>query len=446
MKAADVLQSHRAANVSCKQLKPASGRQTTKLMGYRRFPSRSQLVLPLLQSLYEAGGQAVPADLYDQVAHKINLPQPLREQRALAGKAGEINVWERQLRNARQNATTLGLIENDLHKRKRNLWELTDKGRQGLRNCKPGIVITVFTTSLGTALLAEAETAIGLIANHSVDLILTSPPYPLTTKKTYGNLNPDAQIDWLTSLAAGWKEKLTDTGSLILNLADVFTPGAPAVSLYQERLLIRLCDELGYTLAQKFYWENSSKMPGPAEWVCVRRIRVTPSIEQVYWLTNNPTTAKANNKQVLRAYSLSMQQRITHGGENNQRRHKRPSGHLLKPGAFATDNGGSIPHNLIIAPNTESNSLYLTRCRAEGLPIHPARFPKELPAFFIQFLTEPGNLVFDPLAGSATTAEAAEELGRHWIINERSLTYLQGAALRFEQNPALRVYFDQLAA
>ena len=415
-------------------------------MAHPRFPSRSQLVLPLLHSLDEAGGQATPADLYDQVASKINLPQSLRELRAPAGKAGEINLWERQLRNARQNATISGLIENDLHKRKRNLWELTEKGRHGLRNCKPGIVITVFTTSLGTALLAEAESAIGLIANNSVDLILTSPPYPLTTKKTYGNLNPDAHVDWLTSLAAGWKEKLTDTGSLILNLADVFTPGAPAVSLYQERLLIRLCDELGFTLAQKFYWENSSKMPGPAEWVCVRRIRVTPSIEQVYWLTNNPTTAKANNRQILRSYSHSMQERIAHGGENNQRPNKRPSGHLLKPGAFAIDNGGSIPHNLIIAPNTESNSLYQTRCRQEALPIHPARFPKAIPTFFIQFLTEPGNLVFDPLAGSATTAEAAEALGRHWIISERSLTYLQGAALRFEGNPHLETYFNHVAA
>ena len=415
-------------------------------MAHKRFPSRSQLVLPLLHSLYEAGGQATPADLYDEVANRINLPQPLREQRACAGKAGEINLWERQLRNARQTAASRGLIENDLDKRKRNLWELTDKGRQGLRNCKPGIVITVFTTQLGTALLAEAETAIGLIANKSVDLILTSPPYPLTTQKTYGNLNPDAHIDWLVSLAAGWKDKLTDTGSLILNLADVFTPGAPAISLYQERLLIRLCDELGYTLAQKFYWENSSKMPGPAEWVCVRRIRVTPSIEQVYWLTTNATTAKANNKQVLRSYSHSMQERIAHNGENNQRRHKRPSGHVLKPGAFAVDNGGSIPHNLIIAPNTDSNGLYQTRCREERLPIHPARFPKALPTFFIQFLTEPGNLVFDPMAGSATTAEAAEELGRRWIINERSLTYLQGAALRFEANPHLETYFDKLAA
>jgi len=384
--------------------------QAHKPMANPRFPSRSQLVLPLLEALYEAGGQAAPADLYDHVARKINLAQPLRELRAPAGKAGEINLWERQLRNARQTATTSGLIENDLHKRKRNLWELTDKGHQGLRNCKPGIVITVFITPLGTALLAEAESAIALIANNSVDLILTSPPYPLTTKKAYG------------------------------------TPGAPAVSLYQERLLIRLCDELGYTLAQKFYWENSSKMPGPAEWVCVRRIRVTPSIEQVYWLTNNPTTAKANNKQILRSYSHSMLERIAHGGENNLRCHKRPSGHQLKPGAFAIDNGGSIPHNLIIAPNTESNSLYQTRCRQEGLPMHPARFPKALPTFFIRFLTEPGNLVFDPLAGSATTAEAAEELGRRWIINERSLTYLQGAALRFEANPHLETYFKQLAA
>jgi site-specific DNA-methyltransferase (cytosine-N4-specific) len=140
-----------------------------------------------------------------------------------------------------------------------------------------------------------------------------------------------------------------------------------------------------------------------------------------------------------------MQERVAHGGENH-RRYKRPSGHVLKPGAFAVDNGGSIPHNLIIAPNTESNTLYQTRCREQGIPIHPARFPKALPTFFIQFLTEPGNLVFDPLAGSATTAEAAEELGRRWIINERSLTYLRGAALRFEQNPTLTTYFDELAA
>jgi hypothetical protein len=50
---------------------------------------------------------------------------------------------------------------------------------------------------------------------------------------------------------------------------------------------------LGYSLAEKFYWENPSKMPSPAEWVCVRRIRVTPSIEHIYWLTKKTSIATA---------------------------------------------------------------------------------------------------------------------------------------------------------
>jgi DNA modification methylase len=99
------------------------------------------------------------------------------------------------------------------------------------------------------------------IQDRSIHLILTSPPYPLITKKAYGNR---AYVDWLTQLAASWKDKLVDTGSLVINLADVFNPGSPSLSLYQERLLINLCDNLGYSLAQKFYWENPSKLPSPA--------------------------------------------------------------------------------------------------------------------------------------------------------------------------------------
>jgi len=47
-------------------------------------------------------------------------------------------------------------------------------------------------------------------------------------------------------------------------------------------------------------------LPSPAEWVCVRRIRVTPSIEQIYWLTKKPAIATANNRHILRPYSQSM--------------------------------------------------------------------------------------------------------------------------------------------
>ena len=390
-----------------------------------QLPSQSQILLPLLETLNEAGGKATPAHVYDALAQKLELPNWLRNLRSLAGKAGEINIWERRVRNARQQACAHGLIVSDPERRNHNLWQLTESGKKGLRNCKPGVIITVFTTDLGCALLAEAETAIKFVDDNSINLILTSPPYPLITQKAYGNKSSDSYIDWLTDLAAAWKQKLTPNGSLVLNLADVYTPGSPSISLYQERLLIKLCDDLGYSLAQKFYWENSSKMPAPAEWVCVRRIRTTSSVEQIYSLTKDPLAATANNKNILRPYSESMLNRIAAGGESASSQEP-PSGFKLKEGAFSKNNGGSIPHNLLVAPHSQSNDTYKRLCRQHKLPIHPARYPQTLPTFFIKFLTEPNQIVYDPLAGSASTAEAAEQLGRSWLISERAFTYLQG--------------------
>ncbi len=409
-----------------------------------QLPKQNQLLLPLLEAIHDAGGAAKPSELYAAVAEKIALPNWLRELRALAGKAGEINVWERRLRNTRQFAATHGLIENDPKRRRPNVWELTNSGKTSLRNCKPGIILTVFTTDYGTALLAEAETAIKFISDGAIQLILTSPPYPLTTKKVYGNHDPKTHVEWLTSLASAWKDKLSDGGSLVLNVADAFHQGEPSLSLYQERLLINLCDELGYSLAQKFYWENPAKLPSPAEWVCLRRIRVTPSVEQIYWLTKDPLNATANNRNILRPYSASMRARLAQGGEALTQ--ERPSGFKLKQGAFGKDNGGSIPHNLLIASHTQSNDIYKQLCRKASLPIHPARMPEVIADTFIRFLTEPDQIVWDPLAGSGIVGNVAERLGRRWIINDRSLTYLQGAALRFNDNPSLKTYFHELAA
>jgi hypothetical protein len=98
----------------------------------------------------------------------------------------------------------------------------------------------------------------------------------------------------------------------MLNLGDVWLPNSPTVSLYQERLLLQLVDPLGYHLIQKLYWENPSKMPGPAEYVTIRRIRVTPSIENVWWLSPTPNP-KANNRNVLVDYSSSMRNALTRG-------------------------------------------------------------------------------------------------------------------------------------
>jgi site-specific DNA-methyltransferase (cytosine-N4-specific) len=107
----------------------------------------------------------------------------------------------------------------------------------------------------------------------------------------------------------------------------------------------------------------------------------------------------------------------------------RPSQHDISA-HFQKDNGGAIPPNILVVPNTRSNDDYFKRCKAAGVPIHPARFPHALPEFFIKFLTRPRGLVLDPFAGSNTTGLVAESLGRRWVSFELNAEYVSGSRFR----------------
>lgn len=383
------------------------------------FPSQQQLLLPLLGAIESLGGRARPRDLYDRVAADCGIPEAERG-RVIDCAGRRYNAWERSVRWARQRAVLRGYVAGP----GRDLWEITERGSAALRNIRAGAVVTVYESESGVALWAEAQAASGLIEDGSVQLILTSPPYPLLRRKAYAGQHPEAaHVEWLLDHARDWRRLLRPDGSLVLNTADAWRPGSPTLSLWQERLLLRLCDELGFHLAGKFAWHNPSKMPSPAEWVTVRRIRVTPAVENIFWLSPSEWP-EADNRRVLRAYGRSMLGRIGAGGEAGA---DRPSGHRLARGAFGRDNGGSIPHNLITAANTASNDAYQRHCRAEAIPSHPARFPAALPEFFVRFLTREGDTVFDPFGGSLQTAAVAGALGRRWISSEKSLTYLRGA-------------------
>jgi site-specific DNA-methyltransferase (cytosine-N4-specific) len=109
----------------------------------------------------------------------------------------------------------------------------------------------------------------------------------------------------------------------------------------------------------------------------------------------------------------------------------RPSEHNIGPRSFLKNNKGAIPSNVISVSNTRPNSDYLRYCRQSGLQPHPARMPIQVAEFFISFLTEPGDLVLDPFAGSNTTGAAAEHLGRRWIAIEPSKEYVEGSRGRF---------------
>lgn len=263
-------------------------------------------------------------------------------------------------------------------------------------------------------------------AEKSVDLIMTSPPFGLVRKKSYGNEDAQRYCEWFRPFADGFRRVLKDNGSLVIDIGGAWKPGTPTRSLYHFKLLLMLCEEYGFHLCQEHYWWNPSRLPTPAEWVNIRRVRVKDAVDCVWWLSLTPWP-RANNRRVLAAYSESMLGLL----KNGYKAKLRPSGHDIS-NKFGRNNGGSVPPNLLAIANTESNSRYQDFCRRHRYVIHPARFPELLPEYFIRFLTEPGDLVLDPFAGSCVTGAVAEALGRKWVCCELEEDYLKGAVGRFD--------------
>lgn len=282
-----------------------------------------------------------------------------------------------------------------------------------------------YTQKSGAAYLGDSINLLKQIDDSSVNLILTSPPFALTRKKEYGNESAETYVNWFLSFATEFKRVLTNDGSLVVDLGGAYLPGFPVRSIYQYELLVRLCKEVGWFLAQEFYHYNPSRLPTPAEWVTIRRIRVKDSVNVVWWLakTEHP---KADNRQVLKPYSKSMKNLLKNGYQAKLR----PSGHDIST-KFQKDNLGAIPPNLLEIANTESNSAYLRKCKAAGVSLHPARFPIGFAEFFIKFLTDENDLILDPFAGSNTTGYAAENLSRRWLAFEINEAYLISSQYRF---------------
>jgi DNA modification methylase len=283
--------------------------------------------------------------------------------------------------------------------------------------------LPAYTTRLGRAYHGDAFEILQIIPDESVSLVFTSPPFALRRQKAYGNVSAAQYIDWFWPIADQILRVLRKDGSFVMELGGAWNPGSGTRSLFPYELLLRLGKI--FCLAQDFYWFNPSRLPSPAEWVTIRRTRVKEAVTTLWWLSKT-TEPQADNRQVLVPYSKSMKRLLKDG----YKAAKRPSQHEIGP-HFQRDNGGAIPPNLLTVPNTRSYDEYLFRCRAAGLPIHPARFPPELPDFFIRFLTKPGQTVLDPFAGSNVTGQVAEALGRNWASVEINADYVAGSKLRF---------------
>jgi len=295
------------------------------------------------------------------------------------------------------------------------------------------MAVELFHTNYGALLVGNSLEVLRALRPSSISLVVTSPPYllsPSVQRDYAAPVNEAAYLTWLKPFAEAIKTALHPDGSFVLNIAGAWNKGVPTRSLFHAKLLLLLVEDIGFHLAQEMYWWNPSKMPAPAEWTNIRRIRLKDAVEHIWWLSPTPWP-KADNRRVLAPYSKSMKRALK--TKRNFKDGASPSGHhALHPDQPMADLGGSIAPNLLAVPNAASNDGYLRYCKEKGLKPHPARFPTDLPGFFIRLLTDPDDVVIDPFAGSATTGEAAERLKRRWLCIELDEKYAQGAKGRFD--------------
>lgn len=260
-----------------------------------------------------------------------------------------------------------------------------------------------------------------------VNLIFTSPPFPLNRKKKYGNLQGEEYIRWLANVCTDLKDLLADDGSFVIEVGNSWAPKMPVMSTLSLEALLNIHKQTGMHLCQQFISYNTAKLPSPAQWVTVERIRLKDSFTHIWWFSKSPKP-KANNKNVLVEYSSSMKKLLQNKKYNSGRR---PSEHNIGGASFLNDNRGAIPSNVLVSSNTQSSNPYLEYCKTQKIEPHPARMPIDIPIFFIKLLTSEGDLVFDPFGGSNTTGEAAVRTKRKWVSVEPNEEYIIGSKGRF---------------
>lgn len=288
-----------------------------------------------------------------------------------------------------------------------------------------------YRTKFGSAYYADALDIMREISDSTVKLVVTSPPFALKRQKQYGNVDTHEYLEWILPFAREIRRILRDDGSFVLDLGGTWNRGFPTRSLYQYEVAVEFIRQRLFHLAQEFHWFNPAKLPSPAEWVTVRRIRVKDAVNTVWWFSKTEWP-DADNRRVLTEYSDSMKKLLKDGYKAKLR----PSGWDISD-KFSKSHGGAIPPNLLQLANTESNSQYQRLCRQADLPVHPARFPYGLPEFFVKFLTKPGDLVYDCFGGSNVTGRVCEDLRRAWVVSELSEDYLRGSKFRFSADSDL---------
>jgi site-specific DNA-methyltransferase (cytosine-N4-specific) len=392
-------------------------------------------------SAYSHGDEVSNADLYKTLESTGTVSSATLCARSEIGKDKALHSpAKRSCRWIQQTLRKLGAIERV--DGKRGVWRAVANAGEDLQQARPGVALLAFSTKLGLALWADCSVFKTL--DEPISLILTSPPYPLSCPRAYGNPSEREFVDFICRALEPLVKSLVRGGSVALNISnDIFIKGSPERSLYVERTVIALNDRLGLHLMDRLVFENPCKPPGPTYWACRERVQLVHTYEPVLWFSNDPKACFADNRRVLRPHTDHQKKLIARGGESRTATFG-DGAYSLREGSFGAQTDGSIQRNILRFPHDVGINRHAKRLAHEqGLATHAAMMPLGLAKFLIGFTTpspsegEQPALVADPFGGWQTTALAAEQTGRRWISTELMGQYVAGAANRFNGNPEL---------
>jgi len=269
-----------------------------------------------------------------------------------------------------------------------------------------------YRTKLGVVVVGDCLDTLRQTPADSLDLVVTSPPYDRQGK--YGN-GERYERDWYEDLflkvSGEILRVLKPEGSFILNYRSKRHGSERGTLQYEIVFWLR---EQGFLFAEDFVWGKPSPPPGRFNRFLKDAVEYcfhfTKTNRWQFYPQDVLTPARWDVKDRERRKKLA----------HNHVRVNAPSGHGRNRVQAGPD---------LVRPST---LLYFEPEFGPNSTGHPARFPIELPTFFIKLLTQPGQIVFDPFAGTCTTALAAEQLRRKWLMTELDPKYASVLPQRLE--------------
>jgi len=244
--------------------------------------------------------------------------------------------------------------------------------------------------------------------DNSVDLVITSPPYAdiINYGKNISIKKPQEYCDWLLPLFNDIQRVLKPSGSFILNINDNCKNGLRNPFIYE--LIYRSQKETKLKFYDTYIWHKRNGIPNGGK----RRFRNTT--EFIFHFVKNQKELKFYMDRVLEDTNIETKKRFERNGLF------KPQGNIID-GVRLYD----VERDLVVKDRVRPDNVFRfsTAGAARDNHIkHPAPYHRQLPEYFIKFLTDEGDVVLDPFAGIGTTGLPCKDMNREFIgyeLNEK---------------------------